>query len=138
VESVPVVESAVVPAQDDESKTRTQGELRVYTREKEPVESLVPHPLSIPASTPETPSSTMDSDYPGDMIPLSTPPTPLSVMRESHLIDMGSTLIMILLIMSLTLTYHLVMEHSLYLWILFFFLSVGRMLRKILSGKRPC
>jgi hypothetical protein len=54
------------------------------------------------------------------------------------MIDMGSTLIMVLLIMSLNLIYHLVMEHSLHLWILSLFLSVGRMLRKILSGKRPC
>jgi hypothetical protein len=58
VESVLVVESAVVPVQDDESKTRAQRELRVYTRRgKEPVESLVLRPLSLSASTPETPSS---------------------------------------------------------------------------------
>jgi hypothetical protein len=51
VESVLVVESAVVPVQDDESKTRSQGELRVYTRRgNEPVESLVPRPLSLPTS----------------------------------------------------------------------------------------
>jgi hypothetical protein len=86
VESVPVVESAVVPAQDDESKTRTQRELSVYTRRgKEPVESLVPRPLSLPASTPETPSSsTTDPDYPGDMISLSTSPTPLSVRQTTR------------------------------------------------------
>jgi hypothetical protein len=86
MESVPVVESTVVPAQDDESKTQAQGELRVYTRRgKEPVESFVPRPLSLSALTPETPSSsTTDPDYPCDMIPLSTPPTPLSVRRTTR------------------------------------------------------
>jgi Reverse transcriptase (RNA-dependent DNA polymerase) len=85
VESVPVVELAVVQTQDDESETRAQGELRVYTRRKEPVELLVSCPLSLLALTPKIPSSpTTDSDYPGDMISLSTPPTPLSIRQTTH------------------------------------------------------
>jgi hypothetical protein len=84
MESVPVVESDIVPAQDDESETWTQEELRVYTRRrKEPVELLVPRPSSLPASTPETPSSTTNPDYPDDIIPLSTTPTLLSVRRTT-------------------------------------------------------
>jgi hypothetical protein len=85
VEFVPVMEPVVVPAQDDESETLAQGELRVYMRRNELVELLVPRLLSLPASTSETPSSsTTDPDYPGDMIPLSTPPTPLSVRRTTR------------------------------------------------------
>jgi hypothetical protein len=40
--------------------------------------------------------------------------------------------------LSLTLTYHLYMEHSLHLWILSLSLSVGRLLRIIQSGKLSC
>jgi hypothetical protein len=68
----------------------------------------------------ETPSSsTTDPNYPGDMIILSTHLTPLSVRRTTRSNvgvppdRYGFYLIMILLIMSLTLIYHLVMEHSL-------------------------
>jgi hypothetical protein len=75
-----------VLAQDDESETRTQGELRVYTRRrKKPRELLVPHPLSLSVSTPDTPSSsTTHPDYPGDMISLSTPPTLLLVRQTTR------------------------------------------------------
>jgi hypothetical protein len=79
-----VVESAVVPAQDDESETQAHRELGVYTRRKELVELLVLRPLSLPASTPKTSSYIKDPDYPGDMTPLSTPPTPLSVRRTTR------------------------------------------------------
>jgi hypothetical protein len=117
----------------------------MYTRRKEPVELLVPRPLSLSAYTPESPSSsTTDLDYPSDIIFLSTPPTPLLVRQTTYSNAgvppdrYGSTLIIILLIMSLTLTYHVIMEHSLHIWILYLLLSVSRMLRKIISGKRSC
>jgi hypothetical protein len=55
----------------------------VYTRKKEPIELFIPCPLSLPALTHETSSSTTDLDYPGDMIPLYTP-TPLSVKRTTR------------------------------------------------------
>jgi hypothetical protein len=57
----------------------------MYTRRKEPVELLVPRPLSLSASTPESPSSsTTDLDYPSDIIFLSTPPTPLLVRQTTY------------------------------------------------------
>jgi hypothetical protein len=76
MESVPVVESA----QDNESETRVQWELRVYTRRKEPIELLIPRPLSLPALTSEThSSSTTDPYYSNDMIHLSISLTPFLV-----------------------------------------------------------
>jgi hypothetical protein len=58
----------------------------VYTRRrKKLVELLIPHHLSLPASTPETPSSsTTDLDYSDNMIPLFTPPTPLSIRHTTR------------------------------------------------------
>jgi hypothetical protein len=151
---VDVEKSVVVPEQEQEGNnsgiggTQAQGELRVYTRRGKQNEGivptvppLVPSPLSLPSPTPETPtSSTTDSEYSGDMIPLSTPPDPLSIRRTTRinagvfpLIDMVSHIT--LLSLSLTLTYHLHMEHSLHLWTLSLFLSFGRLLRRTQNGK---
>lgn len=127
--------------------SRLRGELRVYKRKQNegtlPTVPLVStSPSSRSTSTPETPiPSTTDSEYTNDMIPPSSSPTPMTLRRTSrsnaeHPTQRCGSHITLPSIFD-TLTHHLYIKHSLHLWTLSIYLSVGRKVR-IQSEKQQC